>query len=59
MDQSEGQLKTLVWQRNCVSNTKTDKLYKKFKYFGLETDKDNFKVAKMHLEKMMLTKRNS
>ena len=34
-----------------------DKLYKKFKHSGLETDKDNFKVAKMHLQKMILKKR--
>ena len=27
-----------------------DKLFKKFEYPGLETDKDNFKVAKMHLK---------
>ena len=26
-----------------------DKLYKKFKHSGLETDKDNFKIAKIHL----------
>ena len=26
-----------------------DKLYKMFKHSGLETDKDNFKVAKTHL----------
>ena len=31
-------------------NQRRDKLYKKFKHFGLETDKDNFKVAKMHLQ---------
>ena len=36
-----------------------DKLYKKFKHSGLETDKDNFKVAKMHLQKMMLKKKKS
>ena len=35
------------------------KLYKKFKHSGLETDKDNFKVAKMHLQKMMLKKKKS
>ena len=29
-----------------------DKLYKKFKHFVLETDKDSFKVPKMHLQKM-------
>ena len=34
-----------------------DKLYKKFKHSGLETDKDNFKVAKMHLQKMILKKK--
>ena len=36
-----------------------DKFYKKFKYFGLETDKDNFKGAKMHLQKMILKKKKS
>ena len=36
---------------------KRHKLYKKFKHSGLETDKDNFKVTKMHLQKMMLKKR--
>ena len=36
-----------------------DKLYKKFKHSGLETDKDNFKVTKMHLEKMILKKKKS
>ena len=34
-----------------------DKLYKTFKHSGLETDKDNFKVAKMHLQKMILKKK--
>ena len=34
-----------------------DKLYKNFKHSGLETDKDDFKVAKMHLQKMMLKKK--
>ena len=38
---------------------KRDKLFKKFKYAGLETDKDNFKVAKMHLQKMILKKKKS
>ena len=33
-----------------------DKLFKKFKHAGLESDKDNFKVAKMHLQKMILKK---
>ena len=36
-----------------------DKLYKKFKHSGLETDKDNFKVAKMHLQKLILKKKKS
>ena len=36
-----------------------NKLYKKFKQSGLETDKDNFKVAKMHLQKMILKKKKS
>ena len=36
-----------------------DKLYKKFKHSSLETDKDNFKVAKMHLQKMILKKKKS
>ena len=36
-----------------------DKLYKKFKHSGLETDKDNFKVTKIHLQKMILKKKKS
>ena len=36
-----------------------DKLYKKFKHSGLESNKDNFKVAKMHLQKMILKKKKS
>ena len=36
-----------------------DKLYKNFKHSGLETDKDNFKVTKMHLQKMILKKKKS
>ena len=36
-----------------------DKLYKKLKHSGLETDKDNFKVAKTHLEKLILKKKKS
>ena len=31
----------------------------KFKHSGLETDKDNFKVAKMHLQKTILKKKKS
>ena len=34
-----------------------DKLGKKFKHS--ETDKENFKVAKMHLQKMILKKKKS
>ena len=30
--------------------------YKKFKHSGFETDKDNFEVAKMYLQKMILKK---
>ena len=36
-----------------------DKLYKKFKHSGLETDKDNFKITKMQLQKMILKKKKS
>ena len=36
-----------------------DKLYKKLEYSVLKTDKDNFKVAKMHLQKMILKKKKS
>ena len=35
-----------------------DKLYKKFKHSGLEIDKVNFKVAKMHLRKMLKKKKS-
>ena len=35
------------------------KLYKKVKHSGLENDKDNFKVAKMHLQKMILKEKKS
>ena len=36
-----------------------DKLYKNFKHSGRETDKDNFKVTKMHLQEMILRKKKS
>ena len=36
-----------------------DKLYEKFEHSSLETDEDNFKVAKMHLQKMILKKKKS
>ena len=35
---------------------RVDKFYKKFKYSGLETNKDNFNVSKMHLQKMIVKK---
>ena len=36
-----------------------DTLYKKFKHFGLVNDKNNFKVTKMQLQKMILKKKKS
>ena len=36
-----------------------DTLYKKFKHFGLANDKNNFKVTKMQLQKMILKKKKS
>ena len=36
-----------------------DKLCKMFKHSGLETNKDNFKIAKMHLQKIILKKKKS
>ena len=36
-----------------------DKLNKKFKHSGLQTDWDNFKVAKMHFQKIILEKKKS
>ena len=38
---------------------KWDKLYKKFKHSALETNKDNFKAAEMHLQKKILKKKKS
>ena len=35
------------------------KLYKKFKYSDVKTDKDTFKVAKIILQKMILKKKKS
>ena len=37
-----------------LATQRRDKLYKKLKHSDLETDQDNFKVAKMLLQKMML-----
>ena len=49
------------WFRNQVVSAiqRRDKLYKKLKHSGLETDEDNFKVAKSHLQKMILKKKKS
>ena len=49
-----------LWFDNQIVSAiqRRDKLYKKFKHSGLETGKDNFKVAKMHLQKMILKKTN-
>ena len=54
-------VKSKPWFDNEVVSAiqRRDKLYKKFKHSGLETDKDNFKVAKMHLQKMILKKKKS
>ena len=60
-NQSEGQLKTLRLTHNQIVSAiqRRDKLCKKFKLSGLETDKYNFKVAKMPLQKMILKKKKS
>ena len=42
-----------------LSIQRRDKLYKKFNRFGLETDKNSFKVAKMHFQKMIPKKKKS
>ena len=49
------------WFNNQIVSAiqKRDKLYKNFKHSSLETDKDNFKVAKVHLQKMILKKKKS
>ena len=36
-----------------------DKIYKKFKHSGLESEKNNFEVAKMQFHKMILMKKKS
>ena len=36
-----------------------DKLYKKFKHSGLQTDKDNFEATKKQFQKMILKKKKS
>ena len=51
----------LPWFDNQIVSAiqRWDKLYKTFKHSGLETDMDNFEVAKMHLQKMILKKKKS
>ena len=36
-----------------------EELYKKFNYCGLKSDENNFKVAKMHFQQMILKKKKS
>ena len=45
----DNQIMSAIQRRN--------KLCKKFKHSGLETDQDNFKVTKMYLQKMILKKK--
>ena len=47
----ENQVMPVIQRRN--------KLCKKFKHFGVETNKDNFKDIKMHLQKIILKKKKS
>ena len=47
-----------VQNRSATAIQRRDKLYKKFKHSDLETDKDDFKVTKIPLQKMILKKRN-
>ena len=58
-DQSEDQLKPWFGNQIMTAIQRQDKLYKKFKHSGLETDQDYFKVVKMHLKKMILKKKKS
>ena len=59
-NQSEGQLKTLgLTTKLCQQYKDGRNSIKKFKHSGLETDKNNFKVAKIHLQKMILKKNKS
>ena len=56
-DQSEANSKPWFDNQIVSAIQRRDKLYKKFKHSGrLETDKDNFKDAKMYLQKMILKK---
>ena len=36
-----------------------DELHKKLKHSGVETNKDNFKAPKMHLQEMILKRKGS
>ena len=47
------------WFDNQIASAiqRRDKLCKKFKHSSLKTDKDNFKVTKMRLQKMILKKK--
>ena len=47
----------LWFDNQIVTVIKSGINYKKFKHSGFETDKDNFKVAKMYLQKMILKKK--
>ena len=49
----------LWFDNQIVTAVKSGINYKKFKYSGLETNKDNFKVAKMYLQIMILKKKKS
>ena len=52
-------LQVLSKRSSTQINSRRDKLYKKFKHSGLETDKDTFKVTEIHLQKMILKKKKS
>ena len=47
----DNQIMSAIQRRN--------KLYEKFKHSGLKSEKDNFKVTKMRLQKMILKKNKS
>ena len=47
----------LWFDNQIVTVIKSGINYKKFKHSGFETDTDNFKVAKMYLQKMILKKK--
>ena len=47
----------LWFDNQIVTVIKSGINYKKFKHSGFETDKDNFEVAKMYLQEMILKKK--